>query len=241
MIIHVPHSSVFIPTEHMTDFVADDLEAELLKMTDMYCDELFFRSGDMFAFPYSRLLCDVERFRSDEAEQMSSVGMGAVYTACSHGGSLRIISPEKREELLCRYYDPHHRAFTEAVDKRLRSDGFCLIIDAHSFHPIPLPYETDRNPQRPDFCIGTDSFHTPACLADMCRDFFASEGFSVEINRPFSGSIVPMKYYRRDARVKSVMIEVNRRLYMDESGRKTEGFESIRSLISCLLDRLSEA
>ena len=37
-------------------------------------------------------------------------------------------------------------------------------------------------------------------------------GWSVEIDRPFSGAIVPMAFYRADDRISAVMIEVNRRL-----------------------------
>ena len=35
-------------------------------------------------------------------------------------------------------------------------------------------------------------------------------------NHPFSGPIVPMKHYRKDQRVQSLMIEINRWLYLEE-------------------------
>ena len=39
-----------------------------------------------------------------------------------------------------------------------------------------------------------------------------------------------MKYYHQDRNLLSIMIEVNRRLYMDEStGEKTAGFEAVRN------------
>ena len=41
-------------------------------------------------------------------------------------------------------------------------------------------------------------------------------GYSVAVDAPFAGALVPLSYYRKDDRVLSVMIEVNRRLYMDE-------------------------
>jgi N-formylglutamate amidohydrolase len=46
-------------------------------------------------------------------------------------------------------------------------------------------------------------------------------GYSVAVDAPFAGALVLLSFYRKDDRVLSVMIEVNRRLYMDEqSGRK---------------------
>lgn len=92
-------------------------------MTDMYCDELFYKGDDTVVFPYSRLLCDVERFREDADEEMSSVGMGLAYTKTSDGRALREVSPRLRNEQLCRYYDPHHTALTAAVDEKLSNCG----------------------------------------------------------------------------------------------------------------------
>ena len=41
-------------------------------------------------------------------------------------------------------------------------------------------------------------------------------GYSTACNEPFSGTIVPLKHYRRDQRVESLMIEINRNLYLNE-------------------------
>jgi len=52
-------------------------------------------------------------------------------------------------------------------------------------------------------------------------------GYTLEINQPYAGSIVPMAFYHKDRRVVSIMIEVNRKLYMDEmTGTKKDTFES---------------
>jgi N-formylglutamate amidohydrolase len=102
------------------------------------------------------------------------------------------------------------------------------VVDAHSFPCNPLPYEIDQMGARPEICIGTDEFHTPAALLFHLRGAFEAAGFTVATNEPFSGALVPQRYYRRDARVSSVMIEVRRDIYMDEcTGQKHDGFEAI--------------
>jgi hypothetical protein len=72
-VLHIPHSSQRVPTEDRQDILLDDaaLSDELLRMTDAYTDELFpitpAEAGRVI-FPLSRLVCDVERFPSDEHE-----------------------------------------------------------------------------------------------------------------------------------------------------------------------------
>ena len=41
-------------------------------------------------------------------------------------------------------------------------------------------------------------------------------GYSTARNQPFSGTIVPMKHYRKEERVQTLMIEINRWLYLEE-------------------------
>ena len=65
------------------------------------------------------------------------------------------------KNLLERYYIPHHQKLTDAVEESLLANDHCLIIDGHSFPALPLPYELNQTAFRPDFCIGTDDFHTP--------------------------------------------------------------------------------
>ena len=237
-LIHVPHASIVMPEKYISDYRAEVINSELLMMTDWYCDELFDLGREMIRFPISRLVCDVERFRDDREETMAAVGMGWYYTRCSDGAVLRRDSPAHKNEILKKYYDPHHTEFEKAVSSRLSAFGRCLIIDGHSFFPEALPYEPDRTKERPDFCIGTDSFHTPPQLTGVCVSFLESKGYSVRINAPFSGSIVPIKYYAKDARVSSVMLEVNRRLYMDKRAKKNSGFSCVKETLEELLPML---
>ena len=234
MILHIPHSSREIPAEVRRTLLLDDaeLERELTRMTDAWTDELFpgaAGSGDAaVVFPVSRLVVDPERFEDDALEPMAEVGMGAVYTNTSQGGRLRgPLSERERQALLERYYRPHHAALEEAVARDLERSGSALVVDCHSFPSAPLPYEKDRSAPRPQICIGTDAFHTPAALAGVAARLFEAKGFSVELDTPFSGSIVPRRWYRSDPAVRSLMVEVRRDLFTDErSGAKLPGFDS---------------
>ncbi|NLN88487.1 MAG: N-formylglutamate amidohydrolase [Syntrophomonadaceae bacterium] len=62
--------------------------------------------------------------------------------------------------------------------------------------------------------------------------------FSVAMNRPFAGTFVPSRYYRRDQRGSSIRIEVNRGLYMNEAnGNKNDGFDRVKEMMQEVVRR----
>ncbi len=237
VIVHIPHSSTYIPEKHKELFTVDEetLDKELLLMTDRYTDELFEHENSI-VLPISRLVCDVERFRNESDEEMTAKGMWVCYEKTSDGKQLKICTDEHKNEILTEYYDVHHKKLTEAVALALEEHGECVIVDAHSFSSTPLPHEPSQETPRPDICIGTDDFHTPYQLLEFCKDFFEAKGYSVAINQPFSGTVVPVDYYGKNKQVESVMIEINRNLYMNEqTGEKSDNFEIIKQEVSELL------
>ena len=93
---------------------------------------------------------------------------------------------------------------------------------------------------RPDICLGTDEFHTPKPLVDELMRRFSGEGLSIAINRPFSGALVPMRYFRKEHRVMSVMVEVNRGLYLDETtGKMGAHFSRLQGVLVKVLTDLA--
>ena len=89
------------------------------------------------------------------------------------------------------------------------ANDHCLIIDGHSFPALPLPYELNQRTFQPDFCIGTDDFHTSEELVATVEKELERLGYSTARDQPFSGTIVPMKHYQKDRRIQSLMIEIN--------------------------------
>jgi N-formylglutamate amidohydrolase len=248
-IIHVPHASTHVPDDARGQLLLSQaaLQAELDRVTDHFTDELFAVAAHLATavrFPVSRLVVDPERFEDNAREPMSARGMGVIYTRTTTQTPLREVpSAREREDLLDRFYRPHHRELAAAVDTALSQHGSCLVIDAHSFPARPLPYELDQDPSRPHICIGTDTFHTPGWLRDLARHEFLNLGYSVRVDRPFAGALVPLRHYRLDHRVNSVMIELNRGLYMTETPRvaRLDGFGAMRDDLQRVLVRLVRA
>jgi N-formylglutamate deformylase len=245
MILHIPHSSRVIPEIYRNQFVLTDdgLTHELDMLTDAFTDELFeFPNASSVVSPVSRVLVDVERFLNDDDESMSKAGMGAIYTRTVSGKNLRrALQPDESCNLISKYYDTHHNRLQECVEGEMKRCGGALIVDCHSFPNKPLPCHKDQSPITPDFCIGTDGYHTPADLVATAEQALSRMNFSVQIDRPFPGTLVPMKFYKRDQSVASIMIEVNRRLYMNEDTvAKNDTFSATKTEIQALLGIIHE-
>ena len=239
VVVHIPHASRVVPSDVAADLILDpdELERELLAMADHDTDELFALPSSLattITFPVSRLVVDPERFDDDEREPMARKGMGVVYTRTSSGHPLRrVLAEAERRRLLERFYRPHHAAMTATVEMALAAHGTCLLLDGHSFPTVAWPYEDDQDTDRPDICIGTDESHTPAWLRDIAVRAFEEAGWSVAVDRPFVGALVPMRFYRKDLRVRAVMVEVRRGLYMDErTGARLPGFEKVTQRVA---------
>ena len=110
-----------------------------------------------------------------------------------------------------------------------------LLIDCHSFSS--QPNLLCSNPPDIDICIGfnDDSTCPEKVVIGKIKEHFLSRGYKVGINTPFSNSKtfeVPVRYH-------SVMIEVNKRLYMNEQTlEKTDGFDRLKADIQSLYDKL---
>ena len=183
MILHLPHASTLIPEDLRDECLLsdEDLQEELNRITDHATDQIFqqaFPKAKAIVFPVSRLVVDPERFSDDSQEPMSQVGMGVTYTRGSLRQPLREqLNQGKRQELLERYYIPHHQKLTEVVEESLLANDHCRIIDGHSFPVFPPRYKLNQTTIRPDFCLGTDDFHTPEGLVAKIEKIFESCGY----------------------------------------------------------------
>lgn len=244
MILHIPHASLVIPEQFRQLFCLNDteLEGEHLLLCDRYTNELFEHPHSIrIESPYSRLLVDVERFREDDDEPMSKVGVGVIYSHTTQGTPLKHdVTSDTRDKLLA-LYDAHHKSLEAATSESLLNSRSTIIVDCHSFPDPALPCDINQEENRPDSCIGCDSFHTPQELANNLVEHLEYEGYRVAINKPYAGTIVPLKHYQHDTNVKSIMIEINRKLYMDQTtGMKTGEFESTKTVVSKMLDIIDQ-
>ena len=230
LLLHVPHSSTSFPVESKVCF--NDLDDEERLLIDYYTDNLFVPEQEAnnichMIFPYCRLYCDVERLINDPLEKD---GLGISYSRwvpCQDRHGIVLRSYSVKNEAFALYADYH----SDISKKLVGMIGSTLLVDCHSFSALPNLLNT--NPPDIDICIGYNDDETcpSKVVIGNIVQYFMSKGYKVGINEPFSNSKtfnVPVTYH-------SIMIEVNKRLYMDEHTlEKTEGFEKLTRIIQSL-------
>jgi len=255
LIFHIPHASQDIPNTYMDQFLLryEELYDEHLRLVDRYADELFDPSGYRSAIsPVSRFLCDVERFSNDDEEPMARVGMGAVYLNTTDGKPLRRdLTKKERDHLIEEYHRKNERSVELYLGEAILSNGFALIIDCHTFPSLPLPCDENQAIPRPDICIGTDEDQTSPQVVELVTNYFTELGYSVSMNTPYAGTYIPRGYSLRKkktdiarssaVKAESIMIEVNRALYMDEqTGEKLSQFNELQNRLRALWPLLEQ-
>lgn len=231
LIIHIPHSSLYIPNEYRkTSFLEkNELDIENEFMCDLYVDKLVDNKNQTIIFKYSRLYCDVERFR-DDSEVMNKYGMGYIYTKTSLGKDMFKPSVRDRNKI-DKIYDEHHDLFDGRVNKILDKYKKCIIIDLHSYSD-ELVYRLFGYNDAPDICLGVEENYYSKEIVDYITKSFNKFGYSVKINYPYSGSFVPNRFYNKvNTGIVSVMIEINKRVYIND-------LDKFKKILNNILDNI---
>jgi N-formylglutamate amidohydrolase len=233
LIFHIPHSSIFIP-DYKGYNITEQFNTELNLVTDIAVDKIFgIENITKLVTPFSRIFCDVERL-DDLHEPMYKHGRGFYYTDYVTGGILRENIDNHKHLVFEKYYSVHHNKLNDLVETKLNQYGTAIIIDCHSFNDEPLIIDDNKETPRPDICIGCDKEHTPLFLLIKIQNYFTELGYNVQINNPYSGTIIPSKYYKQNYNVQGIMIEINKKLYIENNEVNYDNVHKLNKIISDL-------
>jgi N-formylglutamate amidohydrolase len=199
IVLNEPHASVEGLYDDELSFWQIDarfINDVVMRLTDWHTDYLFhgYRNERIRAvrFPYSRFVVDAERLWNDP---METIGQGIVYRY--YDKYVRSV-PKDAEKRLLRLWHWHQQQLRNALSED------ALLLDCHSF-----PSEMGDV----DICIGfNEDWSKPAKdTLELAVNLFEENGYKVGFNEPFSNSETPDCPFR----YQSMMIEVNKRTYMD--------------------------
>ena len=239
-LVHLPHSGIEIPNEYLDDYLISisELKQNVFQYCDLYTDELFSNFYEVYGGvknKYSRLFFDPERFGNDEDEAMHQMfRLGWFYeNTILEKTPLRIID---NKQIIREYFDNHHKELNEKTQQKLDMYNKCTVIDCHSFSNERYWF-LDKNLYLPDICIGFEEAHVDITLVEIIKHEFKE--YDIGINIPYSASLVPTNYWQKDTRVKSVMIEINKKLYLEADNiTKSENFNIIKNKLENILKKL---
>jgi len=230
VILHIPHSSVKWPKEFVSEEHSVLLTKEQYRLIDLYTNSLFAseldRTGNIEPkiFPYCRFFCDVERLINDPLES-KGLGITSHESYQLSDGSIFKIA-ENNFSTYTYYQEFHQKMENHLLDLYLQyPTPNILIIDCHSFSSLPT--ELVPTPSDIDICIGFNDDHTKPSdiVIEGIKKYFEDLGYKVGLNTPFSNS----KTFNTIAKYNTIMIEINKRLYMNELTLKiNKNFEKLR-------------
>lgn len=233
LILHIPHSSTYVPDDSE---IFDKLKSDSQYIhTDLYTDLLFNPACSLLSrkvFKYSRFYCDVERLPDDELE---SSGNGFYYTNIPvTGESIRTVSNQKEYSKVKTLYEQWNASLKDTLLEQLRNLKHVYVIDCHSFSAFQVGVPED---ELPDICIGYND-NTSFQLIALTKTYFENSGLSVSLNYPYANSKTVVLDDVEHSH--SIMIEVNKRTYMNDDYTLNSKFNIIKGSIDSYLSILNK-
>jgi len=257
VIFSSPHSGAFYPDRFVKQSALNLLT--LRQSEDYKVDELF-SSAPLFGAPiiqatFPRAFCDVNRspYELDPSMFLDplpdyvttlnskiAAGLGTIPKIVSQGNQIysEKLQYKTIKQRLNAFYFPYHQNLGNLIEEGVNKFGHILLIDCHS---MPLPAQSGlTRPSLPDFILGDrfgQSVHPDhsAHISSKLKKL----GYSVRYNAPYAGGLITQHYGKPSTGVSALQIEINRRLYMDQSTMtKTDGFHQLKNHLSELIEIL---
>ena len=174
----------------------------------------------------------------------TELGIGLVWRL-AHGGVpmyARKLSAAEVRRRIAQCNEPYHACLAAVLEERHAAFGAVWHINCHSMPAVGDVMSEDPGRARADFVLGDRDGTT--CAPEF-TSFVASTltglGYGVAINDPYKGVELVRMHGRPAERRHSLQVEINRRLYMDESTlERHSGFASLQANLQRLLKALRQ-
>lgn len=173
------------------------------------------------------------------------IGKSLVWRTLDDGRPIyaRRLRPEEMRGRINRLHAPYHREVQSLIEATQRKFGRVYHINCHSMNSVGgRQTEGVEGKPRADFVLGDrDGTTCEAAFTEFVRARLVAMGYDVSLNDPFKGSELVRAYSAPAERRHSLMIEINKRLYMDEATlQRSAGFARLQSDLRKLLKAIME-
>ena len=172
------------------------------------------------------------------------LGKGLIWKFTDEGEAIydRLLSVDEVRARIERCWRPYHAAVSEAIAAAHARHGYSIHLNCHSMPAISASHATDfPGLVHADFVVGDRDGTTasPALSALVC-EHLRERGYSVEYNHPYKGVELVRRYSNPAQHRHSIQLEINRKLYMDEStlAMHPEGMARLQGDLKALTEKL---
>lgn len=220
-LLSIPHSGEVVPeafNKYLSGNVLDYREDVDFKVDELVDIKALQESGVAVLVSHIHRIC-VDLNRSPDI---------AVLCWKNNTKGVPLVKLEPTADEIAGFINQYHAPYFEVIksmiqDLERHKKGPVSVIDLHSMPSTPTAYHMKQNPNqkatRADFCLSDRRGKT--CTQEFIQFFheaFEAKNFSSAINEPYIGGFVT-EYVDR-FRTNNIQIEINRRIYMDETTKE---------------------
>lgn len=256
LILSIPHSGEKIPIE--ATWLHSTPESILLTDVDRFVNELYTPAIEKLKLPalqttihryavdLNRIPDDIDRSSVEGAPLSAGTHPKGFHWAITTQGDVIINQPiaASTHEMLVRlYHNTFHKEFIRGRSKiRAHFPSLNLYhFDCHSMPSHGTSAHTDAGKRRADIvisdCLGKSSSQE---FLNLTVSSFEKEGLSVSVNSPYTGGRITQRYGKPEQGEKTIQIEINRALYMNEQTKeKNPDFKNFTDLLTRALTQIT--
>lgn len=259
LVLDSPHSGCRFPA----DFDAIVSQWDLRDTEDCYVDELYAAAPEigasLLAAHFPRSYLDPNRHAGDVDPELidgdwpheyrpsgkAKFGKSLVWRTLEDGRPIyaRRLAVEEVRGRIERCHAPYHASLASLLDSAHARFGCVYHINCHSMRAVAGRMSEDGEGRpRADFVLGDRDGTTCAPeFTEAVRGMLAGMGYDVKVNDPYKGVELVRAYSDPRAHRHSLQIEINKRLYMDETTlARTGGFSRLQNNLARLVAAVAE-
>ncbi len=259
LVMDSPHSSCVFPKDINADLPLEDLRDG----EDVFIDALWAHAPDhgahLLLAEFARTYIDPNRHVGDVDLAMidgewphayvpsgkARIGKSLIWRTLDDGRPIysRKLSVDEVLQRIQRYALPYQAKLQSLINEHHQQFGVCYHINCHSMNAVSGKMgEGGAGIARADVVLGDrDGTTCSAEFTHLVKDFMQQCGYEVKVNDPFKG-VELVRAFSNPAQGKhSLQIELNKRLYTDDSGRgKGPGYDKLNQDLKALTALLAD-
>ena len=258
-LITSPHSGHYYPRDFI---LKSKLDSQQLRLSeDMHIDALLADApqagASLLSATYPRAYVDLNREPYELDASMFSdplpdyVNKDSTRVLGGLGTIAKIVTERleiydrplvfsEAEQRIEKIYFPFHTCLKQQIETARDFWGKAYLLDVHSMPSNAVRKYKGGKSGSVDFVLGNR--HGKSCDAgiyDVVYDFLTDAGYYVEKNKPYAGGYITEHYGNPSEGFHTLQLEVNRKLYMNETSYDLLGnSDEIRNLFSDLVSTL---